>query len=81
MFIQIPAEKRQAKLDLLVESGGYSGLDEMLQAAMADTVCPSICMNEGCEYTAQYEGDQREGWCEECGENSVASALVLAEII
>jgi hypothetical protein len=38
-------------------------------------------MNEGCEYTARYEGDQREGWCEECGENSVASALVLAEII
>jgi hypothetical protein len=32
----IPAEKRQAKLDLLVESEGYPGLDEMLQAAMAD---------------------------------------------
>jgi len=53
----------------------------MLQRVMSDGLCPSICMNEGCSYTAKYEGDCRDGWCEACGENTVVSALVLAEII
>jgi hypothetical protein len=81
MFQSASAEKRQAKLGLLVELEGYLDLSELLQAAMADTVSPSICMNEGCDYTAEYEGDCRDGWCEACSENTVVSALVLAEII
>lgn len=61
MDTDIPAEKRQAKLKLVVELEGYPGLDELLRDASIDSLCPSICMNEGCDYTAQYEGDQREG--------------------
>jgi len=42
---------------------------------------PSICMNEGCDYTTDMEPDQDRGWCEECKTNTVKSALVLYRII
>ena len=72
------AEKRQAKLDRLVEIEGYDSLDDLLPAAVADSVCPAICLNDGCDYTAEMEPDQDRGWCEACDTNTVASALVLA---
>ena len=75
------AQMRQAKLDRLVESEGYDNLDNLLAAAVADSVSPGICMNDGCDYTAEMEPDQDRGWCEACGTNTVASALVLAGII
>jgi len=75
------AEKRQAKLDQLVEIEGYDSLDDLLPAAVADSVCPAICMNDGCDYTAEMEPDQDRGWCESCGTNTVTSALVLAGFI
>ena len=75
------AEKRRAKLDQLVEIEGYDSLDDLLAATISDSVSPAICMNEGCDYTAEMEPDQREGWCEACGTNTVASALVLAGLI
>ena len=75
------AEKRQAKLGRLVEIEGYDNLDDLLPAAVADSVCPAICMNDGCDYTAEMEPDQDRGWCEACDTNTVASALVLAGII
>ena len=75
------AEKRQAKLDRLVEIEGYDSLDDLLPAVIADSVCPAICMNDECDYTAEMEPDQDRGWCEACGTNTVASALVLAGII
>ena len=81
MHIQSPAEKRRIKLDLLVESEGYDTLEDLLQAVITDTVSPGICMTEGCSYTTEVEPDQREGWCEVCDKGTVASALVLAEII
>lgn len=28
-------------------------MDELLEAAALDNVCPAICMNEGCEYRAE----------------------------
>ena len=66
------AEKRQAKLDRLVEIEGYDSLDDLL---------PAICMSDGCDYTAEMEPDQDRGWCEVCGTNTVTSALVLAGFI
>jgi hypothetical protein len=74
-------EKRQAKLHRLVVIEGYDGLDDLLAEVVADSVCPAICMNDGCDYTAEMEPDQDRGWCEACGTNSVASALVLTGII
>jgi hypothetical protein len=75
------AAKRQAKLDRLVEIEGYDSFDDLLPAVAADSVCPAICLNDGCDYTAEMEPDQDRGWCEVCGTNTVASALVLAGII
>jgi hypothetical protein len=75
------ADKRRIKLDQLVDSEGYDSLDDLIAATISDSVSPAICMNEGCDYTAEMEPDQREGWCEVCGSNSVASALVLAGVI
>ena len=69
------------KLKRLVEIEGYVDEMDMLKAAMADSVVPSICMNEGCDYTTGMEPDQSEGWCEECGTGTVTSCLILAGIM
>jgi hypothetical protein len=73
--------KRRAKLDQLIEVEGFESEEALFAAALADSVCMAICVNEGCDYTAEMEPDQREGWCEVCGTNTVASALVLGGII
>ena len=75
------AEKRRAKLEQLVDSEGYDSLDDLIAATISDSVSPAICLNDGCDYTDEMEPDQREGWCEACGTNTVASALILAGII
>jgi hypothetical protein len=72
---------KAAKLMKLSEIEGFETLDDLLQAAATDSVCPAICMTEGCDYTAEMEPDQDRGFCEECGGNTVVSALVLAGLI
>ena len=74
-------QTRQAKLHTLVEAEGFGSLDELLAAAVADSVCPAICTAEGCNYTCEMEPDQDRGWCEECGTNTMHSVLVLAGLI
>ena len=64
------------------------GLDaagwESIEDAMEDSLfgpgpgCEAVCMNEGCDYTTEYEPDQTAGWCEVCGTGSCCSILVLA---
>jgi hypothetical protein len=48
---------------------------------LSDCASPAICMNEGCDYTAETEPDQDAGFCEECRTNSMQSALILAGLI
>jgi hypothetical protein len=81
MHSQSPAEKRRAKLDQLVEAEGFDSLDELLEAAIGDSVSPAICLNDDCDYTTEMEPDQDRGFCEACRTNTVASALILAGII
>ena len=71
---------RNGKLAALSDAEGTSLL-AMLANVSFDSVAPSICMNEGCDYTTETEPDQREGWCEECETNTVQSCLVVAGII
>lgn len=71
----------ERKLKELVESEGFDTLEEMLEACIADSVSPAICTAPNCDYTAEMEPDQRAGYCEACGQNTVQSALVLAGII
>lgn len=69
------------KLTKLLEIEGYDTLEELAQAVFSDSVSPAICMNDGCDYTAEMEPDQDRGWCEACGTNSMKSALILAGLI
>jgi hypothetical protein len=74
-------EIMDGKLAQLIEIEGYSSLDDILTAALSDSVAPGICIREGCSYTCEVEPDQDAGWCEACGRQSVRSALVLACVI
>ena len=56
-------------------------VEELLREATFDSVCPGICMNEGCDYSSEYEPDQRAGYCEACDTTTAKSALVLAGMI
>jgi hypothetical protein len=71
---------RKSKLEELAESEGLS-VDEMFESYGADSVVPGICTNEGCSFTAEYEPDQDEGWCDQCQTTTVASALVLSGVL
>ena len=81
MSTTIELTTKAAKLMKLCDAEGFQCLDDLLAAAATDSVCPAICMTEGCDYTAEMEPDQSEGYCEACGGNTVTSALVLAGFI
>ena len=74
-------EVRRRKLDELAEDGGHPSVGAMLEASITDSVAPAICTEPECDYTTEMEPDQDAGYCEACGNNSVASALVLAGLI
>ncbi len=74
------ANHEVSKLDLLADICALSVTEFIEEYALEDIV-PGICMNPDCDFTANYEPDQREGWCEECGTGSVRSGLILAGII
>jgi hypothetical protein len=82
MRAMTPAESNfeASKLDRLAESCGLT-VTLFIEEYALDGVVPGICMNPDCDYTAEVEPDQREGWCEECGMRSVRSGIVLAGII
>ena len=77
-----PAEANQeaSKLDILARESGMS-VPEYIDSYALDDVAPGICMNPDCDYTAEVEPDQTEGWCEECCTRSVRSGVVLAGLI
>jgi ssDNA-binding Zn-finger/Zn-ribbon topoisomerase 1 len=74
------SEGKEKKLAMLADQYGVS-VEELLEEWALDSVVPGICMNPDCEYTAEYEPDQREGWCEACGTPTVQSAFVLLGVI
>jgi DNA-directed RNA polymerase subunit RPC12/RpoP len=76
-----PPQGQKSKLQQLLEIEGFATIEQLAEAILYDTVSPAICMNDGCSYTAEMEPDQDRGWCEECGTNSMKSALVLAGLI
>ncbi|GLR93697.1 MULTISPECIES: hypothetical protein [Bradyrhizobium] len=72
---------KATKLMKLCDLEGFDCLDDLLQVAATESVCPAICMTEGCDCTVEMEPDQDHGFCEACGGNTVTSALVLAGLI
>lgn len=69
------------KLSKLAELEGFADPFDMLEAYSIETAVPGICSNLRCDYTAFFEPDSREGYCEKCGTQSVVSCLVLAGVI
>lgn len=69
------------KLEQLIDIEGYASSEEFLKENVHDSVCPGICMNDGCDYTTIVEPDQDRGWCEACETNTVKSGIMLAGII
>lgn len=80
--MRTPAEANfeASKFDCLAETCGVT-VAEFIEEYALDDVVPGICMNPDCDFTADYEPDQREGWCEECGTRSVQSGIVLAGLV
>ena len=69
-----------SKLEKLAKIEGLS-VDKMLERATFDSVNPGICVNKDCDYTTDVEPDCDSGYCEECGTQTVKSALMLAGLI
>jgi len=63
----------------LAEDWGFDSPEELIEECGFDSVIPAICVL--CGYTTEMEPDQANGWCEDCGKNSVQSALILAGLI
>jgi hypothetical protein len=72
---------KASKLVKVCEAEGFATVDDLIALSVADSVCPAICMAEGCDHIAPMESDQEEGYCEVCGGNTLVSVLVLAELI
>jgi hypothetical protein len=64
----IALSHKAAKLMKLCDLEGFDSFDDLLQAPVTDSVCPAICMTNGCDYTTEME-------------HTVTSALVLAGLI
>ena len=79
--MDLSRDERQAKLRTLAEIEGFATVTDLVEAASLDSVSPGICTAEDCDYTAEVEPDQDRGWCEECREGTVRSALVLVELV
>jgi hypothetical protein len=77
----IALSHKAQKLMKLCEIEGFEIVEGVLFLSIIDSVCPAICMTEGCDYTAALEPDSREGYCEACGGNTMVSALILAGLI
>jgi hypothetical protein len=63
----------------LAEAEGYDDPWDLIEDNHIDSVVPAICTE--CGYTTGMEPDQSRGWCEDCGNNTVVSCLILAEVI
>ncbi|HWM90305.1 MAG TPA: hypothetical protein VN493_06015 [Thermoanaerobaculia bacterium] len=80
-MIAEPAKSlEKEKLARLAEEYG-SSVEELLEDFALDSLVPGICMNAECDFTTEYEPDQRAGWCEHCGSQTVKSLLVLVGVI
>jgi hypothetical protein len=77
----IVLSNKASKLIKVCEAEGFATIDDLVALTVADSMCPAICMTEGCDYVAPMESDQEEGYCENCGSNTMVSVLVLAELI
>jgi len=61
---------------------GYQDEFEAVESIDQDIYLPNgLCLTPECSYTTEVEPDQRAGYCECCGHNSVQSLFVLMGVI
>lgn len=73
--------KYHAKLEKLADMEGYDDVDQLFECRALDSCASSICMEQGCDYSANLEPDQDKGWCEACEKPSMESALIIGGFI
>ena len=52
---------RGSKLVKVCEAEGFVTVDDLIALSVADSVCPAICMTEGCDHIEPMECDQEDG--------------------
>ena len=75
--MQLVLTTKAQKLMKLCEVEGFKNPLDLAQTFICDSVCPAICMTEGCDYTAEMEPDQDRGWCEVFERGTLVSGLDL----
>ena len=71
----------KTKAETLADIEGYESIEELCEAYATDSVCPAICLEEGCDYTCEMEPDQDAGWCEVCEAKTMQSAMIILGVI
>jgi len=71
----------ESKLEMLARIEGYGSVMDMYEASVRDCVVPGICTNADCDYTSGVEPDCSRGHCEWCDTQTVASCLILGDLI
>lgn len=69
------------KIQIICDEYGYNDPLQLMEDYMSDSLVPGICMEATCSNTEEYEPDQENGYCSECGRQSVKSLAVLLGII
>lgn len=64
-----------SKIDVVLETYGYTNTGELIEDFMMAGTVPGICQSETCDNIEEYEPDQRNGHCNECGKKSVKSVI------
>lgn len=73
--------KYHAKLEKLAEIEGYDDVDQLFECRALDSCVPAICMSPHCDYIEDLEPDQDKGFCPECEQQTMQSALIIAGFI
>lgn len=67
--------KTQKQAESVIVDQFGDDIDTILEHSVLDGTCPAVCMNDDCEFTAEYEPDSKEGHCDLCGTKTVTSVL------
>ena len=62
-----------SKIQIVMDAYGYNNLDDLMADFMIAGAVPGICQEFNCNNIEEYEPDQRNGYCNECGKKSVKS--------
>lgn len=70
------------KLGILYRELGYDSITRMLEYAATESVVPGICIAPGCNgIDSEVEPDCEDGYCDECGNQTIQSCLVIGGVI